>query len=139
MVFECTEDEQYFKTLLGVRDLEPYAALFDFRPVAIKRAEFNRLHTQLYQQLIERDGKQCAWHLVDDCEQDQHLAIDHLVPLSSNKMNKELRLMKPTRGKTVLTQSLGSNNPANLVLACAKCNNHKKHRLLDIREYIRRQ
>ncbi len=137
MVFECTEDEQYFKKLLGARDLEPYAALFDFRPVAVKRAEFNRLHIQLYQKLVERDGRRCAWHLVDDCEQDNHLAIDHLVPLSSNKLNKDLRRMQPSRGKKVPTQSLGSNNPANLVLACAKCNNHKKHRLLDIRQFIR--
>jgi hypothetical protein len=35
--------------------------------------------------------------------------------------------LKARPGKKVLTQAYGSNNPLNLVLACKRCNAHKKH------------
>jgi len=57
-------------------------------------------------------------------------AIDHIIPLSTNKLNKELRKVKPLPGRKVLTQSFGSNHINNLILACSKCNGYKKHRLL---------
>jgi 5-methylcytosine-specific restriction endonuclease McrA len=40
-------------------------------------------------------------------------------------------------GEKVLAQSFGSNHPNNLILACERCNNYKKHRFLS-REQLKR-
>lgn len=65
------------------------------------------------------------------CDLDSGIVIDHLIPLSTNKLNKELRNLKPDKFKKVISQSFGSNHMDNLIIACNNCNNHKKHRILD--------
>ncbi|MBK7431316.1 MAG: HNH endonuclease [Bacteroidetes bacterium] len=44
---------------------------------------------------------------------------------------------KPLKGKKVATQSFGSNHIDNLVIACANCNNHKKHRILRRAKFLK--
>jgi len=73
----------------------------------------------------------CQLNLSNDCLGNQKLQVEHLIPLSSNKLNKRLRKRIAPPGKKVPTQSLGSNHISNLVLACEKCNRMKKHRLPD--------
>ena len=58
------------------------------------------------------------------CDMHSGTQVDHLIPLSSNKLNKELRQLKAVAGKKVVTQSIGSNHINNLVLACRNCNQH---------------
>lgn len=59
------------------------------------------------------------------------ITIDHIIPLSTNVLNKDLRRMKSEeKGKKVQSESYGSNHYDNLIIACKNCNNHKKHRLL---------
>jgi 5-methylcytosine-specific restriction endonuclease McrA len=55
--------------------------------------------------------------------------VDHLIPLSSNVLNKKLRKMKGENKKKVPAQSFGSNDLSNFILACSRCNAFKKHRL----------
>lgn len=66
-----------------------------------------------------------------DCDIRSGVEVDHLIPLSSNKLNKELPKLPPLKGRKVSSQSLGSNNFLNLILACKQCNSRKKHRLLE--------
>lgn len=67
----------------------------------------------------------------DFCEGNETLEVDHLIPLSSNVLNKTLRHLKAAKGKKVQTQSFGSNHPDNLILACTRCNAFKKNRMPD--------
>ena len=93
-------------------------------------------------ELIRRYGEVCQLHLVEECSLDHGLAVDHVIPLSSNKLNKELRKVPAQRGKKVPSQSFGSNDWSNLVSACGRCNGHKKHRLLEpaqIRQILSRK
>jgi 5-methylcytosine-specific restriction endonuclease McrA len=144
MKFEYAEDRRFFRKLLCKRGrgLSAFANLFDFRPPHTKRAEFNRKMRTLRADLIARYGKVCQLRLLDDCGLQHGLAVDHLIPLSSNKLNKELRQLAAKPGRKVATQSFGSNDPANLVLACGRCNGYKKHRFLEpskVREILSRK
>jgi 5-methylcytosine-specific restriction endonuclease McrA len=56
--------------------------------------------------------------------------LDHLIPLSSNELNKRLRALPRVGKAKVARQSFGSNHADNLILACKRCNAFKKHRLL---------
>lgn len=73
---------------------------------------------------------------LDVCDINSGFCVDHLIPLSSNKLNKELRKQLAEKGKKVKTQSFGSNLIDNLVIACNNCNNYKKHRILESRIII---
>tara|TARA_B100001146_G_scaffold217583_1_gene222315 strand:- start:632 stop:943 length:312 start_codon:yes stop_codon:yes gene_type:complete len=84
------------------------------------------MRTLLYSYLARNDGLSCQLNL-GVCDEDSGFDVDHLIPLSSNVLNKALRELKARPGKKVLTQAYGSNNPLNLVLACKRCNAHKKH------------
>ncbi len=53
-----------------------------------------------------------------------------MIPLSSNILNKDIHKVKAEKGKKVVAQSFGSNYKDNLLIACEKCNNHKKHRFI---------
>ena len=131
--FEHSEDKKYFEKHLLTKEkpsIEDFKAFFDFRPTGIKRAEFNHCRKDILSQLIKRHGKKCMLAM-ECCDLDSGLAIDHLIPLSTNKLNKELRNLKPDRHKKVRSQSFGSNHLDNLIIACNRCNSHKKHRLLD--------
>lgn len=137
--FEHAEDRIFFERLLltkKIKGLEDYKTLFDFRPPAIKRTEFNQCRKKNLSQLIKQNGKKCMLEL-ECCDLVSGIVIDHLIPLSTNKLNKELRNMKPVKGRKVRSQSFGSNHLDNLIIACSKCNNRKKHRFLG-REHLQK-
>ena len=138
MEFEFKEDTEYFEKLLcnESQTLRVFINFFDFRPVAEKRNEFNKHRNKLKAILITKHGEECMLKL-SMCDMNSGIAIDHLIPLSTNQLNKSLRKLEPVKGKKVAAQSFGSNHIDNLVIACANCNNHKKHRLLG-REVLRR-
>jgi 5-methylcytosine-specific restriction endonuclease McrA len=138
LIFEYLEDRNYFDLLLCdlEEDITAYSDLFDFRPPAIKRAEFNRIRNFQLEQLLMRFGKVCHLKCSPNCNVGSGLAIDHLIPLSSNKLNRLLRNFSTSRSldgsiKKAPSQSFGSNAPRNLVLACNNCNAFKKHKILD--------
>ena len=129
--FEFKEDREYFINLL--LDSIPssiFISLFDFRSPIEKRKEFDTNRKVLLPQLLKLYGKNCMLQL-GDCDINSGIAIDHLIPISTNKLNKEIRKLKAEKGKKVKAQSFGSNHINNLVIACNNCNNSKKHRLLD--------
>lgn len=133
MEFLFPEDRQFFKNLLGTEgeeDFLKFYTLFDFRPPAVKRAEFNKQRNRIFAELEKYHGKHCMLNY-ELCDPSSGFAVDHLIPLSTNKLNKELRQLKAETGKKVATQGFGSNHLDNLVIACTKCNNHKKHRFLE--------
>jgi 5-methylcytosine-specific restriction endonuclease McrA len=88
-------------------------------------------------QLVARFGQVCQLRLLEECDPGAGLAIDHVIPLSTNKLNKELRNLVAAKGRKVATQSFGSNNIQNLVFECGRCNGYKKHRFLT-REQLKR-
>ena len=142
MKFNHPEYDQFFRELLCEEgeDLSKYISLFDLRePASVKRRELNaRRYEQAWKELEARYGRMCQLQCVESCEIDNPTAIDHVIPLSSNELNKKLRKAKPlVAGKKVPTESFGSNDISNLVLACARCNSNKKHRFLD-RDRMRR-
>lgn len=116
--------------------LADYAELFDDSDATVKRAIFNRQRNTLFAQLVARDGMRCRLRLPDICQGDSDLVVDHLLPLATNEVNKRLGRTAKQPGRKVAAQSVGSNHPHNLALACARCNAFKKHRLLD-RERLR--
>ena len=142
MKFNYPEYDQFFRNLLCKEgeDLSKYESLFDLRePASIKRRELSgRKYENAWNQLENRFGRICQLQFVDGCEINNPTVIDHVIPLSTNVLNKHLRKSKPLeKGKKVSTESFGSNDISNLILACKQCNANKKHRFLD-RGRIRR-
>ena len=133
MQFEHPEDEEFFASLLANGSKEELRAKlmprFDFREPSAKRADFDKLKQLAMKEMAQEGRTKCELHLVDDCDS-QNLVLDHIVPLSSNELNKHLRKMVAPHGKKVPTQSFGSNDPRNFLVACEKCNNFKKHRFI---------
>lgn len=136
--FEYEADRQFFKQLLckDGEELALYADLFDFRPAHLKRREFGRLRAQRLRDLQRVLGSVCLLYFAPDCSVRSGLTVDHLIPLSSNVLNKGLRGVRTSRTadgalRKVPSQTLGSNNPRNLILACCNCNSFKKDRLPD--------
>ena len=137
--FEHSEDKKYFEKLLMTEEksrIEDFKALFDFRSPIIKRAEFNQYRKNFQVQLIKKHGRKCMLAM-ECCDLDSGLVLDHLIPLSSNMLNKELRNLKPDKHKKVKSQSFGSNHMDNLIIACNKCNSHKKHRFLESEKILK--
>ena len=132
MKFEYIEDEEFFKKLLcsGEETLEKYKSIFDFRSPKVKRIEFNKVRNEVFRKIKALYGKVCILEYPKICNPKSGFVLDHLIPLSSNKLNKELRKIKAVKGKKVQSQSFGSNHLNNLIMACKKCNSHKKHRFL---------
>ncbi|PHN07818.1 hypothetical protein [Flavilitoribacter nigricans] len=134
MNFEFPEDQIYFEKLLIETDhplsILHFTSLFDFRDPALKRKAFSRIRNSVFSTLVEEFGLVCMLQL-EGCAAESGFAVDHLIPLSTNKLNKELRTIVPPKGKKVPAQSFGSNHIDNLIIACNKCNGHKKHRLLE--------
>jgi len=130
LFFKYKEDKQYFADLLAggnVRILEKkYKHFFDFRNPNIKRAEYNAKKRESFSVLFKR-----AKGICQICKITKGIEIDHIVPLASNQLNKNFREMHPTKIggklKKVPSESYGSNNPANLQLACKSCNRKKWH------------
>ena len=130
--FENIEDLDYFETLFKMHGgVKSNADYFDFREPTIKRKEFNKLAKKVRDELISKYGLVCQLNLISSCTNTPD-HVDHFIPLSSNELNKKLRHMGTSKVdgkvKKAPTQSFGSNHNVNFVLACAKCNNHKKHR-----------
>jgi len=142
MKFEYENDKLFFENLLCNEDekIEKYSQLFDFRNPHQKRKEFASIRTKILDQFIKQKGKICELNFPNICDLSSDFNIDHIIPLSSNILNKTLRKLHNEKGKKVKTQSFGSNNECNLILSCKKCNNHKKHRFLEknqIRELLK--
>ena len=138
-MFEHPEYEQYFASRLCSEgeDLDTYRSLFDFRePATVKRREFRC--SQARETLERRYGSVCQLQFSELCDLNNPTEVDHVIPLSSNELNKKIRGAKPlSAGKKVAAESFGSNHISNLVLACKRCNAFKKHRFLE-RDAIRR-
>jgi len=128
--FKFLEDRLFFETLFqDVGPLDSWAHLFDFTHQDQKRANFNKIRDQTFSKLMAQPQPVCHLAYPGICTEIPE-AIDHIIPLSSNILNK-LRGIEAKPGKKVKTQSIGSNHPHNFALACARCNNHKKHRFLE--------
>ena len=132
MDFEFEEDREYFESLLkSLGGLAENIDLFDHRNPTTKRSEFAKQRNRVFQSLKEQLGNTCLLRCHIDCSGTaEH--VDHLIPLSSNELNKKLRGMKGVNGKKAPTQSFGSNNRKNFALACARCNSFKKHKFPSI-------
>ena len=134
MKFEYPEDREFFANLLAGGDIkrleEEFSDYFNFEHPAIKRWEFNKFRNKLMPEILEKYGGQCQLRLHPDCSKNGIYQIDHIIPLSSNELNKKLRHMGRTSKEKVPTQSFGSNNLKNLTLACKRCNAYKMHRLM---------
>lgn len=132
--FQYKEDYNFFLNKLAKGDkilfAKKYLKLFDFRDPSIKRKEFNKIRNNLYKKLVLKFGEKCQLRIHPDCSKEKVFDVDHFIPLSTNKLNKEIRGIKAEKGKKVPSQSFGSNNISNLKIACKKCNSYKKHRLL---------
>lgn len=133
MKFEYPEDREFFANLLTGGDekrLEiEFLDYFDFRHPAIKRWEFNKVKKKLLAELILKYDGKCQLHIHPDCSKDGKFEPDHIIPLSTNELNKKLRQLVRTSNEKVPAQSFGSNNPKNLILSCKRCNAFKKHRI----------
>ena len=128
-IFQDSDDEAYFKGLFkNIGGIETNKHYFDFRNPKDKRAEFGKIRDGVYEDLVKRYGDVCQLKCHSDCTNSAN-EVDHLIPLSSNVLNKELRKIKGKNGKKTPSQSIGSNHSDNFVLACTRCNAFKKHRI----------
>jgi 5-methylcytosine-specific restriction endonuclease McrA len=129
--FDYPEDARYFAEVLTNGDVgkleRDYGQLFDFRDPDLKWREFNSSYKSLKRAIIERDGEKCSLKLLPKCQ--GGWVIDHVIPRSTNVLNKKLRHMGHAVGKKVPAQSFGSNHLDNLVLACGACNHEKFNHL----------
>jgi 5-methylcytosine-specific restriction endonuclease McrA len=134
MTFDHPEDRALFCYLFAKGDDNRFERecthLFDFRPPTVKRREFGRMRARILSQLLEKYGKVCQLRLHPDCSREKIWEPDHIIPLSTGELNKKLRNLPRIGRAKVARQSFGSNHLDDLTLACRKCNNHKKHRLL---------
>lgn len=134
ITFEYPEDREYFISLLAQGDSHFFEQnclkYFDFRDPKIKRNEFNKIRQTVLKTLVQKYGLKCQLKLHPDCSKIKKFDIDHLIPLSTNELNKKIRKLKPENSKKVPTQSFGSNDINNLVIACSRCNAYKKHRII---------
>ncbi|MFA6094836.1 MAG: HNH endonuclease signature motif containing protein [Candidatus Paceibacterota bacterium] len=133
--FQYPEYQDFFAQLLcGGNDskLSKFKDYFDFQSPDLKREEFNQMRNKLYVELIKRDGFGCSLKIHPDCSKEKSdLVVDHVIPLSSNELNKKIRKTCAEKGKKVPTESWGSNYIGNLILACPRCNDFKKHKFLE--------
>jgi 5-methylcytosine-specific restriction endonuclease McrA len=131
--FQYKADYNFFLCKLAKGDkvlfAKKYLKLFDFRDPSTKRKEFNKIRNDIFKKLVLKFDKKCQLKIHPDCSKENIFDVDHFIPLSTNKLNKEIRNVKAKKGKKVPSQSFGSNDISNLMIACKKCNSYKKHRL----------
>ena len=128
-MFDYPEDNDHFDGVLqDIGGVDTYSHLFDFRDPDLKRKEFNSIRDAVFAGLKRRYGKGCQLRCHDDCC-GVGTVVDHLIPLSSNVLNKTLRGMRATTDKKAPTQSFGSNHEDNFVLACRRCNAFKQSKI----------
>ena len=125
------EDYNYLETMFPDEFLGQVCKFLDPRDASLKRREFSKIRNQVYAELKEVEGEKCQLNY-DCCDESTGFEVDHIFPLSTNVLNKRLRKMRAPKGKKVPAQPIGSNNRANLILACKKCNGHKMHRLIRV-------
>jgi hypothetical protein len=134
MQFQYPEDRQFFADLLTNGDVEKlessYEECFDFRHPAIKRWEFDKTRKKILCLLMEKYGGKCQYVIHPDCSKDGKFEPDHIIPLSTNELEKKLRNIVRVSSAKVQAQSFGSNHPKNLTLSCKRCNALKKHRFI---------
>lgn len=126
--FEYPDDARYFAARLCRlgETIDEYYFHFDFRAKPEKRREFDRAKRRLIGAYEGEYGRVCQLQIATEgCSFERGLVLDHLIPLESNELNKRIRGMAHEVGRKVPQQSLGSNDPRNLVLACARCNSRK--------------
>ena len=134
--FEFQEDAEYFEQLFSDSGMSDFKKeYFDFRDPDIKRAEFGKIRDSVFETLKEKYGNVCQLEYSDDCTA-QAEQVDHIIPLHTNVLNKQLRKIKELTGKKTPSQSFGSNKMCNFALACARCNGRKKHRILTAEEFV---
>jgi 5-methylcytosine-specific restriction endonuclease McrA len=126
------EDYNYLETMFPKGYLGKVREFLDPRDASLKRGEFSKIRNQVYAELKEAEGEKCQLNY-DCCDESTGFEVDHIFPLSTNVLNKRLRKMPAPEGKKVPAQPIGSNNRANLILACKKCNGHKMHRLIKVK------
>lgn len=130
------EDDIYFKSLLQDVNEETFTSLFDCSSPVEKRKNFNKNNKAIFDRLNDIQSDVCLLGFKGICDTTKGFDIDHIIPLSSNSLNKTLRHMKAVeKGKKVQSESYGSNHMNNLILVCKPCNQHKKHRLLNKEDY----
>ena len=129
--FRDEQEKQFFTELLcsGEKNIDDYSYLFDFREPKDKRSEFNRRRDKILKFLIAAEGMHCILHY-GNCDLKSGYNVDHIIPLSTNIINKHIRKIPAEKGKKVKTESYGSNDIYNLGIACQNCNFVKKHRFL---------
>jgi hypothetical protein len=133
--FEYLEDREYFANLLANKDIEKlesdFSELFDFENPAIKREKFNKISKKVLKELLDKYGNECQLKIHEDCSKVNKFEPDHIVPLSSNELNKKIRGMVMFSSEKVKRQSFGSNNIKNFTLACKRCNAFKKNKFFE--------
>lgn len=132
--FQYPEDKKFFIDFLANGNEnkfnKEFKDCFDFRDSKIKRKEFNLVRNDIFKKLVSQYGKKCQLQIHPNCSKINKFDIDHYIPLSTNELNKKLRNMKRTTFRKVPSQSFGSNDIKNLIIACSRCNAFKKHRIL---------
>lgn len=132
--FQYKSDYNFFLDKLAKGDevlfKKKFSKLFDFRDPIIKRKEFNKIRNKVFKELVSKYGKKCELNISPNCSKEKIFDVDHYIPLSTNKLNKELRNLKAEKGHKVSSQSFGSNDISNFRIACKKCNSFKKHRII---------
>ncbi len=132
--FQYKADYKFFLNKLAKGNIllfkKKYLKIFDFRDPSLKRKEFNKIRNKVFKELILKHGKKCQLNIHPDCDKVKIYDVDHYIPLSTNKLNKELRKIVAEKGKKVPSQSFGSNDISNLRIACKKCNSFKKHKVI---------
>jgi len=132
--FQYKADYKFFLDKLAGGDEElfkrKYLKLFDFRDPIIKRKEFNLIRNKVFKELVLKYGEKCQLKIHPDCSEEKKFDVDHFIPLSTNKLNKEIRNLQAEKGKKVASQSFGSNDISNFKIACKRCNAFKKHKII---------
>jgi 5-methylcytosine-specific restriction endonuclease McrA len=138
MSFKYKNDEMFFKKMLEFLNIDTFLTLFDFSEPIEKRKEFNKIKKKFYDQLMLKQQGECYLAFNSICDVSKGYQIDHIIPLSTNILNKNLRNLKSTdKNKKVQSESYGSNHINNLILTCKSCNQNKKHKLLNQEDYIK--
>jgi 5-methylcytosine-specific restriction endonuclease McrA len=136
MNFKFKDDEIFFKNLLDFLDEAVFTSLFDFSDPIYKRKTFNKIKKTIYEDLLLKQEGKCYLSFDGICDISKGYQIDHVIPLSTNILNKHLRnITSVSSNKKVQTESYGSNHSNNLILTCKACNQHKKHRILEKEDY----
>jgi 5-methylcytosine-specific restriction endonuclease McrA len=136
MDFKYKGDKIFFKNLFDFVDDNIFSSIFDFSEPIEKRKKFNKIKKKFYNQLMLKQQGECYLSFDSICDVSKGYQIDHMIPLSTNTLNKNLRNLKSTdKNKKVQSESYGSNHINNLMLTCKSCNQKKKHTILTVEKY----